>query len=180
MKFQFNVNLSEQDYVECNIFSLVKSHHGKNQIRTFRVTLAVLFAVLMVISLFGGFSTETFISVIPMIILFVVWEIFLPKFISWTVKSYIKALKKSGKMAYPPESVIEFYEDSFVEITPEHKTELQYCAVERISIVDNKVMYIHINNISLYILPLSCFENKEQYDSFFSFIKTKCSNIDIY
>ena len=83
-------------------------------------------------------------------------------------------------MGYSPSSVIEFYEDSFVETTPDNKTEQRYASIERISIVDNKMIYIHVNNIMAYILPLSCFETKEQYDEFFEFIKTKCFNIDIY
>ena len=40
--------------------------------------------------------------------------------------------------------------------------------------------YIHVNNIMAYILPLSCFETKEQYESFLDFMKTKCANIDVY
>ena len=67
-----------------------------------------------------------------------------------------------------------------METTPDNKTEQKYSVIERISVVDNKVVYIHVNNIMSYILPFSCFESKEQYNEFFEFIKTKCSNIDIY
>ena len=73
-------------------------------------------------------------------------------------------------MGYSPSSVLEFYEDRFIETTEEKRTEQKYSAVERISIVDNKMIYIHVNNIMSYMLPLSCFESKEQYDCFFDFI----------
>ena len=69
---------------------------------------------------------------------------------------------------YSPSSVIEFYEDVFIETTPDNKTEQKYSAIERISVVDNKVVYIHVNNIMSYILPFSCFESKEQYNEFFA------------
>lgn len=181
MKFRFNVNVNDQDYLDYNTFWMIKSHYGKKQIKTFRILIAVLFAIFILISLFsGGFSLKSILGIIPMIIVLLFAQIFPTKFFSWPLKGQIKSLKKSGKMGYSPESVIEFYEDSFVETTPDNKTEHKYSAVERISIVDNKMIYIHVNNVMSYMLPLSCFQSKEQYDSFFDFIKTKCANIDIY
>ena len=181
MKFQFNVNVNDQDYLHYNTFWMIRSPYGKKQIKTFRITITVLIAILILISLFsGGFSLESVLGVIPLLIILSLTQIFLNKFFSWSLKVHIKTLKKSGKMGYSPRSVIEFYEESFVETTPENKTEHKYSAIERISVVDNKMIYIHVNNIMSYMLPLSSFESKEQYNSFFEFIKTKCANIDIY
>ena len=83
-------------------------------------------------------------------------------------------------MGYSPESLIVFSEETFSEITPENKIEQKYSVIEHISVVDNKTMYIHVNNIMAYILPLSCFESLEQYNSFMEFIKTKCNQINFY
>lgn len=181
MKFQFNVNVNDQDYLDYNTFWMIRSPYGKKQIKIFRITITVLFAIFMLISLLsGGFSLESILGVIPIIIVLSLVQIFLTKFFSWSLKGQIKVLKKSGKMGYSPEAVIEFYEESFVETTPENKTEHKYSAIERISVVDNKMIYIHVNNVMSYMLPLSSFESKEQYNSFFEFIKTKCAIIDIY
>ena len=89
-------------------------------------------------------------------------------------------MKKTGKMAYSPKAVMEFYDDCFLEITPDQKTEHKYDAIERIIVVENKVVYIHINNIMAYILPLNSFNSLEQFYFFMSFIKTKCDTIDSY
>lgn len=181
MKFRFNVNIDDRDYSDYNKFWLIRSPYGKKQIKTFRITIAVLCAIFILISLFcGGFSLESILAIIPLIIILLLAQIFLTGFLSWALKAQIKALKKSGKMGYSPESVIEFYEECFVETTPENKTEHKYSAIERISVVDNKMIYIHVNNVMSYMLPISCFETKEQYNSFFEFIKTKCANIDVY
>ena len=83
-------------------------------------------------------------------------------------------------MGYSPESFIEFFEEGFSETTPDNKTEHKYTAIERVSLVDNKMIYIHVNNIMAYMLPLSCFETKEQFDEFIEFLESKCSNFDIY
>lgn len=181
MKFLFNVTVNDQDYLDYNIFMMIRSPYGKKQIDTYRITITVIVAIFILITLFrGGFSSESILVVILMIIILTLIQVFLPRFFSWSLKCHFKSVKKNGKMGYSPESVIEFYEESFMETTPEEKSEHKYSAIERISVVDNKVIYIHVNNVMSYILPLSSFESKDQYDSFFEFIKTKCAIIDIY
>ena len=76
--------------------------------------------------------------------------------------------------------MIEFFDDSFIETAPEQKSEVQYSAIERISIVSNKVIYIHVNNLLAYILPFSSFESDKQCEDFISFIKEKCATVEIY
>ena len=83
-------------------------------------------------------------------------------------------------MGYSPVSEMEFYDESFIEITPDNKTEQKYSAIERVSVITDKVVYIHVNNVMSYILPLSCFESKEQYNNFLDFVRSKCANIDVY
>ena len=83
-------------------------------------------------------------------------------------------------MGYSPVSEIEFYDESFIELTPDNKTEQKYSAVERVSVLSDKVIYIHVNNVMSYILPSSCFESKEKYDDFLNFVRSKCTNIDVY
>ncbi len=181
MKFQFNVNTTDKDYLDYNKFWMLRSHYGKKQMTGFRIFIVVILCVYIFISLYSGnFTVDSFISVIPMAILLIVFELLLSSVFVFFLKGHLKSLKKKGKMGYSPESVIEFSEDSFIETTPDNKTEHKYSAIERVSIVDNKMIYIHINNVMSYMLPLSCFESKEQYDDFFDFIKTKCANIDIY
>ena len=83
-------------------------------------------------------------------------------------------------MGYSPVSEMEFYDESFIEITSDNKTEQKYSAIERVSVITDKVVYIHVNNVMSYILPLSCFESKEQYNNFLDFVRSKCANIDVY
>lgn len=181
MKFKFNVNTTDRDYLDYNKFWMLRSHYGKKQMLSFRIVIAIFFGAYIFIFLYGhNFTTDSFISIVPMVILLIIFELLFSSLFVLFLKCLLKSLKKKGKMGYSPSSTIEFYEDSFVEITPDNKTEQRYSSIERISIVDDKMVYIHVNNIMAYILPLSCFERKEQYADFLEFIKTKCENIDIY
>lgn len=181
MKFRFNVNVDDKDYLDYNKFWMLRSHYGKKQMTTLRITIAVFYIIFILFILYSGkFTLNSFISIIPMTILGVLFEVFLPQLNAFFLKGHLKSLKKKGKMAYSPFSVIEFYEDVFVVTTPENKTEQKYSSIERISIVSNKMIYLHINNLMAGILPFACFESKAQCDEFFEFIRTKCANIDIY
>lgn len=181
MKFQFDVNLSEKDYLDYNMFWMTKSPYGKKQLITLKTMSSIIICVTFFILLFiGKILTDLFIGIIFLVIFLILDQLFFDRFLLWTLKSQLKALKKSGKMGYSQSSVIEFYEDYFTEITPDNKMEQKYSVIERVSLVDNEIIYIHVNNVMAFILPLRSFESKEQYESFLQFIKTKCANIDTY
>ena len=180
MKFKFDVTINEKDYIDYNVFMLTKSPYGK-QINTFRIILFVIPVIFIIISMLGGGSSvKSFVDVIPIIILIIVLQLFLGPFFSFSVKTSIRLMKKTGKMGYSPESILEFYEDYLVETGKNQKTEHKYSGVERISVIENKMIYIHVNNVMSYILPVSSFQSDEQYNNFIAFMKTKCANIDKY
>jgi len=181
MNFQFKVNINDQDYLDYNMFYITRSPYGKKLSNAVRIIATALFAITILIYLYSGnFTVESFLCIMPMLIILLITQIFFIKFYSWSLKSHIKSLKRSGERLYSPESVIEFFDDIFIETTPDNKTEQKYSVIDRVSIVDNNMIYIHINRVMAYMLPLSCFESKELYDNFLRFLETKCSNINIY
>ena len=181
MDFKFNVHLTDADYLDYNVFWSIKSPYGRKQMRTFRVLIAV---AILIFSLFiliqDNFSSGAFISASAEWVALIAIEAFLNPFFVWVLKNHIKSLKKHGKMGYSPDSEIEFFEDRFVETTPENKTEQKYSAVERISVISGKCVYIHVNNLMAYILPMASFASGEEYERFMRFMRTKCEKIDTY
>ena len=177
----FNINLSDKDYLDYNIFWMLKSPYGKKQITSSRIMMTVLFGIVALIALFvAGFSTASLIGLTPITVVFLIIQLTFNRFLIQSIKSNIKSLKNNGKMAYYPISQIEFNEDCFTETTPDNKIEQKYSSVERVSVIGGDMVYIHVNNVMAYILPSSCFKSKEQLDDFLAFIKTKCSVIDVY
>jgi small-conductance mechanosensitive channel len=98
----------------------------------------------------------------------------------WLIKRTIKKLKKNGKMAYEPFATMAFTNNTIMHITPASKSSISYSLIEHVSIIPRKVIYIHINNLTSYILPFSCFTSEEQYSYFVTFIKTKCKKVKYY
>lgn len=181
MKYRLDIKITEKDYVDYNIFWITKSPYGKKQLNSFRFFSLFACAVAVCVEMrILGFSGETLLRTVPIIIFGVIVELLAPRILGSSTKSQLKKLKKKGRLAYTPESVMEFYEDSFTEWTEEAKAEQKYSVVERISIVENKMIYIHVNNLMAFLIPVSSFGSQSEYQSFVEFIKSKCSTIDVY
>ena len=179
--FKFNVNLTDNDYLEYNKFWNFRSHYGKHQLITMRIVLAVVIGIFMIaVLIMNGFSTDGFIGIIPLAILLALMEIFLKRYVTYTLKAQLNSLKKKGKVAYSPVSTLEFYDDYLVEITESNKTEQKYSSIERVSVVRGRAVYLHVNSLMAYILPISAFDNKEQFDSFIEFFNSKIKSMDYY
>ncbi|MBQ6893365.1 MAG: YcxB family protein [Clostridia bacterium] len=177
MRYKFNIKLTENDYYEFNEFHGLRSKQGKQAILTLRVAIAVLFCIMALISLYGGgFSYGTLV-----VLLFVViFELGLPSFFRRNIKANLKAMKKNGKMAFSPESIIEFYEDKLIEETDVNKTEQKYVSVEKVCVITGKFIYIYISSVQAYIIPAMAFKDAAEFDEFVEFIKTKSPIVEYY
>ena len=178
MRFKFNIHVTEKDYLDYNNFWQFQSPYGKKQIISLRVIFALLFGIAALATLIGGdFTIDSIIEATIFMVAMAIFQFILPAFLAWSVKRQIKVLKKKGKMAYTPEATIEFYEEYFIEKTSERKTETKYTTIERISIVRDKAIYLHVNNVMAYIIPIKSFTSNEQFESFLTFIQSKCTNL---
>lgn len=139
MLYRFDVNLTEQDYFEFNRFHLFTSHYGKKQFEKSRILISMIPLILRFASyVLSGFAVEN-LAVCIVYILLSVFIFFISKPLVWFVsKLQIKHMKKQGKLPFTPASTLEFYDDSFVEITPDNKTESKYSLVDSIYIVNGK------------------------------------------
>ena len=180
-RYKLNAEITEQDYYDYNKFVMFRSPYGRKQIKSTRLFIAILCLILFVVFfVIGGFSVSSFISSIPYLILLVIMELLVMPIFKITLNMQLKNLKKSGKLIYSPSSVIDFYDDKFIETTDEGKTEFVYAAVERVSVVADKEVYIHINQVLAYIISMQCFNSKEQYEGFLKFLEEKNLKLERY
>ena len=180
-KFRFNIRITEQDYTDFNVFCILNTPYGKKQIRMLRITAAlVVVAAMLLVVVLTDSRTVIVAEATALSLLLLVLELSAKKHLVFSVKGQVKLLRKNIKKVYSPFSAIEFYENAFVENDGEAKTQQSYSSVERVSIVENKVIYLHLNDIRAYIIPISSFVSARQYSEFVAFIKSKCSLVDVY
>ena len=181
MRFQFDIDLTDKDYNDFNIFWQTKSYYGKKMILFTRILVSVLCIIMILVAVIGGdFSGDAILEFLPGILMLTIMQLLISPFFKAATKLQSKALKKLGKLPYSPHSVLTFYDNSFTEETDDTKTETQYSRIERISIIENKLIIIHTSSLQGYFIPAICFGSDAQYNGFKEFIKTKCAAVDTY
>ena len=181
MFFHFDVRLTEQDYLDFNCFWMLKSPYGKKQTKQIRWMLVIVSVLLLAVTWLGnGTLTDKIIETVGFLVICALLQLFFNKLYGWLLKGTIKSLKKTGKTGYSPVSELEFTDEEIIETTPNNKMEVKYSAVERVSIIENQVIYIHINNVMAYILPMVSFQSKEEYENFIGFLTEKGLIINKY
>ena len=175
MKFKFNVNITQEDYIEFNKIVMAETPVGK---KSNKISNLIFIAVCVILVLFtlvnSNFSGEGFIVTGILIIAFLLVHLTLNKAINnLAMKTTVKSLTKiKGKLPYSENSVLEFYDDVFIEITDDNKSEMKYSAIENV-FVNEKMVVLFINSIQAYIVPTRSFESIEQKNSFMEFLNER-------
>lgn len=90
MKFQFNIDLTNKEYFDFNIFWQTKSRYGKKMLIIYRIILLVLLSLPTLSAIRDiGFSAE---SIIPGISWIIIIQLLLVPFFKLIAKIQIKAL----------------------------------------------------------------------------------------
>ena len=180
MNFKFNVNLTEQDYLDFNVFAATKTPHGKGTILRTRLILTAIVAVAtLLIWLSKGVGRTSIVITVLYALILLYLQLYLVRRTKNSLKSYINGLKKQGKLPYSPYSTMEFNDESIIETDESSVTERKYSAVEAISI-DKNAVYVFIGATQAFILPFSCFVSREQMDAFIAFLTAKRPDIVRY
>ena len=181
MRFQFAIQLTDEEYFAINKFLMLQSRNGKKKMLIFRISLAVALCAIAFLSLLGGgFTAAAWRGIIPYFILLALFQAGIRPFFLWIIKGNIRSLGKQGKMPYSPTSDMTFGEESFTETTPDNKTEVKYTAIDNVSAIPDQAIYIHINSLLHYIIPVSVFASRQEYEDFLSFLETKCEKVERY
>lgn len=181
MHFKLNVNLTDEIYYDFNKFFMF---HSKNSARITTLTRVTVFLMYFVFGwlfcMAEGFSVNTCFFIGYLIITMILLQIFLKKLLWLSLKLRLNAAKKKGKLKYSPVSVLEFYDDFFCETTDDQKSEMKYSVIECVRVIRGNMVLLQKYEGLAFIVPISCFRTKEQYDEFLSFIKAKCSKVDYF
>lgn len=181
IKFRLNVNITEKQYLDFNRFAVKNIAYPKKDVIRLRVYI-FLITVLTVVSLYVnlGFSDEFIKRVAIFLVLLTVIQLYVPKILITSVIRRVKSQLKKEKKLYSPVSVVEFSDDCITEITPDDRSEVKYSSIKSVSVVEGKMIYIHINSLLACLIPVSSFESQLKYNEFLSFIAEKCDSFKTY
>lgn len=175
MEYQFELTLTEEDYIAYNQFHAFESPLGKKQMKKNKLLLGGFTAVLIVaLGLHIGRNTVFAIYTAVVTLYLAVYLLFYRKIAMLLLKRQIKRMKKQGKLPYEPVATMEFYADRFVEIASSRRTEQNYSSIERICVVPDRFVLLYLNTITAVILPISQLRQQTQLEGVLDFLSEKC------
>ena len=174
MLYQFHTVMTEKGYYEFNKYHLVDSPEMKKNLLRWKLYVPCLF-VLLLLSYYLRGEEWYYIGVVSIFyaLISLAWFFLVKPMILLYLKCYLKRMKKKGKLLYSKNATLDFYEDYFVEVTEETKTEVKYQAVLKVRINEPYGVYIYHNAVLAYIIPFDAFKNEEERQEFLAFIHRK-------
>ena len=168
---QLKVILSEEDYINYNIFANFYTSFGKRNVRNYRMMLPV--ALILVDIGIWLFTKDMFITsfeVIFTVIASVVWYFVCPKLLQRGVRKNIMKMKKDGELPYSKEEDLVFGDEEITGTTSREVKRVRYEDINRISMTDDYT-YIWIDAGRAWIIPLHILGNRR--GEFMEFLKVK-------
>lgn len=174
---KYHIHLTEEDYLNYNIYTFTHSAVGKRS-KKISVLLMVFLSALLSAVLFNicykALEFSMLISVIAAILFFIysiVYSFFsykrkLPK----RLRKAIDVTKKDGSLPFSENSDIELTEDEFIERTDKKTIQLQYKDLERIEITETYI-FLYLDSQSACIIPYSALGDDK--DKVAAFLKSK-------
>lgn len=177
MLYQLDLTFTEEDYLASDYFFSLQSMTAKKHIRKgFLRTSAILAAFVVLVFLVSGWTTWSIAYAVFVGLYFLLHIVlYRPR-----VKRRLRKTLKSRCAAFPRATKMEFYEDKFVEYTPEKRIEQTYKTLEKICLINDRYVYLCECNSLVYILPISQMRAQLNQDEFLHFLYSKCSTVETY
>lgn len=174
MLYNLECKLSEKDYFEFNKYHMSDSDDMKKLNLIVKLCLPAVFLIELIYFIIRGDDIYSLvIALISYVVAFVAFIAILKPVSLWLTKLHIRFMKKNGKLPYSDLSIMEFYDDYFVEKTANTKTELQYDAIYKVRVNEPKAVYIYQNAVLGYVIPFEAFASDDERNKFIDFICEK-------
>ncbi|MBR5529639.1 MAG: hypothetical protein IKU57_04100 [Oscillospiraceae bacterium] len=181
MRYQLDIALTEDDAIEFEAFHLFKTKEGKAKVRKARMQeLTVLLILIATVLIISGWTKNTALYVILVVIYDFIRMLLYKKIIYWRMKRHLKKLNKAGTLLANAVSKYEFYEDSLVEINEGTRIEQSYSKLQCVRVVENRYILLCPDDQIVYVLPISQLTAQVDKIEFLNFITQKCNTVEYY
>lgn len=182
MRFSFNVRLTDEDYLLFNEFALKNSGMSKKADIIINILVSLIFILSALnLVLTNGMNTVSAVAVIFLVVMWLIFMLCSKRANAVFTKFFTRMLiKGKAKKPYTPDSVLEFYDGFFKEIAPDNKSEINYTALDKITVIKNRYVFLFLDGVRGYVVPFSCFKSEAQEKEFIDFLSTVCSKTELF
>jgi YcxB-like protein len=149
---EINYNLTEEDYLNFNMFHVKNSKVVKRTLNMQRFLTPIIFIVAsFVLSKVGSMS---FLGVfITFLVVSILWIIFYPRyFYSYVIRNTKKMIKEGKNDGLLGEHRMVLSEDGIIDSTSNSETKVTWLGIKTLS-EDRQNIYLYNSSVSAYILP---------------------------
>jgi YcxB-like protein len=149
---EINYNLTEEDYLNFNMFHVKNSKVVKRTLNMQRFLTPIIFIVAsFVLSKVGSMS---FLGVfITFLVVSILWIIFYPRyFYSYVIRNTKKIIKEGKNDGLLGEHRMVLSEDGIIDSTSNSETKVTWLGIKTLS-EDRQNIYLYNSSVSAYILP---------------------------
>ena len=158
---KFDIELTEEGYIDFNIFVIFHSEQGKKGIARGRLLGAAVSLLVMFILFVAGadkwlITWEAILLTIFSVVVFVMY----PGMVKKKVRSNIQKMKLEGRLPYEPTSTLEFRENELFEVTPQGTRTVPYS--EFMDAYDtDEYIFLREGAQKAFVLPKHCLGDRE-------------------
>lgn len=169
MKLEFI--LEEEDYIKFNIYHMDNSKTYRNSILIQRYVTPIIF--LMPPFVLAKITPAPFSYWMTCFgITFLIWICFFKKYLIGKVKRNIKKrLKEGNNNGLLGKRTIEISDNEIKETTEYRKDSVNINSVENV-IINEEYIFMYINSIEAFIIPLRVFKDKQEKNDFMKYIES--------
>lgn len=171
MNIEYDV--SEQDYINFNLFHIKTSKKMRKSIWAADLTIAAIL-ILASVFLFFVFKDRVVIPIYILVslALIIFWVLFFPKWYELLLKRTIKKMIKRNESSFTPHQTLTLKEDFIISKNSANKSNVEYDTIQRLESANNCI-YIYINEIKAYIVPFSAFSGLNEKSKFEQILEEK-------
>jgi hypothetical protein len=181
MRYKFDIHLTEEDYLDFELFHCTGSSYGKKQLRKSNlIFIGICAAATGAVILLRGWGTASFATAILMAIYLTVRTLFSRRLVKRNIQKYIRRTKQTGSLPIDFDSSFEFFEDHMVETTPSKRIEQAYSSLERICVIKDRYILLYTSSSSCHILSIPQIRDRSDLPGLIDFLSQKCHVVEFY
>ena len=170
--YEFQVSLTEEDYVDFNIHHAFYAPQSKQTMRVGRWILPVMLLLLFLVATNSASFEEKLVPGAFLAIILLCWVVFFKKIMMRSIKKRIQKMKAVGKLPYSETTCVQFHEDYIIDISEDLEVKAAYTKIERIAIAPTAT-YVYCSVMQAFILPDKMFSDTADRLSLLRFLEEK-------
>jgi len=162
---KLNYELTEQDYLDFNIYHSKHSPTIKKSILLQRALGPVVFLIAPFLAIrITNIPLWYWLAIF--FISSIIWFVFYPKYFNWELSRRVSKLLNEGKnLDMVGSRSINLTQDGLIESTPHSESKVGWDMVEMINETEDYI-YIYISAVSAYIVPIRVFKDAKEKETF--------------